>query len=979
MGSLRCSRCKQTYYCSVLCQKYDWPAHRNVCNPLSTTNSKPEKCRKLPEEKTPNDLKAHVPINSTIKNASDVKARVRLSDLKYFELKRGQQVQVGVTEIESPGKIFVQVCTQESFEFLSSLAMAKRGVAENTSSDQYIPEIGEICAAKYSDFTWHRILIKNIDVAHGTAQVFYIDYGNDEEITLDRIKALFEDMKQFPPCAVKCFIGSVAPVDQAWSEACTISIRQLILGKTCKMNILAVYNNATEFAVDFMLPDTGESLSKYLVEKGYALNIIDKNKAECNRIDDGMEKTTLNSSIKGKVFGNQNNADKSSGRKLISLSFGDVFSAVVAHVQSPEYFFCQMMENGTHLAELQAALAEHCTKTPSNPEFRPAVGALCCAMFTGDNQWYRASVIKYGTEDRVTVGYVDYGNFEVLHYSRLRPLMAKFMELPLQAITCSLAGVKSTSDTWLPEASSILKKIVNNKVLAARVIDKKQNRVELELIDKSSDPFIDVAEQLVLAGFAKKVDKEQSIVEVRDGLTGWEPVHPGNKITTECIELSVKQSLKVIVCFISSPGDFFCQRCNTEDLFALNKLNKSLNDYCEKHPPSNTFKLLYGEPCCAFFKSDGNWYRAVGKQCSVKVTKVQFVDYGNEIETTVEKLRPIPSEFLELPFQAIHCCMAGIKPVSTDWTAEATARFQELTVGLELQASVKSVSNMKASVELKSSSSGSFTDISELLVQEHLAVRDDKILDVPTVEKCSGIPSPLQWKAVELPLNKHLTIQILEVANNGLFYAAQTAVKADGDKLHALMNEMAKYFWSQGETASCRPKLGEACCARFTGDDNWYRAIAMETFDTKVKVVYADFGNIETIPYARIRPITAEFLEFPFSVVKCTLAGLNSVSGKWLPESKELLQTLVLKENVKVIVREVNNNIHFVSLVKNGIEGTTKMTDNMEMEGTINYDHRQSPDEPHHAGCCCKELKKQVDEHEKILAFLLSRLESSKE
>lgn len=33
--------------------------------------------------------------------------------------------------------------------------------------------------------------------------------------------------------------------------------------------------------------------------------------------------------------------------KIISLSIGDVFCGMVAHIQSPGNFFCQLMENGS--------------------------------------------------------------------------------------------------------------------------------------------------------------------------------------------------------------------------------------------------------------------------------------------------------------------------------------------------------------------------------------------------------------------------------------------------------------------------------------------------------------------------------------------------------------------------------------------------------------------------------------------------------
>ncbi|KAJ4336326.1 hypothetical protein N0V87_005477 [Didymella glomerata] len=34
---LRCSRCKNAYYCDKACQKSSWKAHRQVCEPVSQT------------------------------------------------------------------------------------------------------------------------------------------------------------------------------------------------------------------------------------------------------------------------------------------------------------------------------------------------------------------------------------------------------------------------------------------------------------------------------------------------------------------------------------------------------------------------------------------------------------------------------------------------------------------------------------------------------------------------------------------------------------------------------------------------------------------------------------------------------------------------------------------------------------------------------------------------------------------------------
>lgn len=40
-----------------------------------------------------------------------------------------------------------------------------------------------------------------------------------------------------------------------------------------------------------------------------------------------------------------------------------------------------------------------------------------------------------------------------------------------------------------------------------------------------------------------------------------------------------------------------------------------------------------------------------------------------------------------------------------------------------------------------------------------------------------------------------------------------------------------------------------------------------------MKVLYVDYGNIETLPFSRVQPISTSHLELPFQIIKCSLEG----------------------------------------------------------------------------------------------------------
>ncbi|XP_027504010.1 tudor domain-containing protein 1 [Corapipo altera] len=726
------------------------------------------------------------------------------------------------------------------------------------------------------------------------------------------------------------------------------------------------------FAVDVVLPESGNCLNKVPLEmKSHLIPESDANGEDSPRVSENHSKGS-----EKKIPEDEDSLHcANSVAKCVSLSIGDKFSGVVSHIQNPDTFFCQQMDNACQLAELEVSLNEYCGRFPSSPSFHPAVGSVCCAQFTEDNLWYRAAVTAYASEDTVLVDYVDYGNSDSVPLTKLRPLIPALKDLPAQAIRCSLAGVKPPLGTWTSEGTSFMKNLVEDKVFTVKVVDKEGSTSVVELVDASVTPAINISSLLIEEGCAAE-ESRVALLAVTMSDVKQENEDMINKRTCKWVKLTLKQTVSVTVCTVYTPGEFYCQILNTHELLALNSLNKSMSEYCQKTPP-DVFKPENGEPCCAFFSEDGNWYRAVVQNITSGGTvQVSFVDYGNFEEVPLDKIRKISPSFLKLPFQAIKCWLSGIKPHNNKWNKEATIRFHMCTSGLELQATVTSLSKDGAGVVLTDNSTVCPKVINDILTSENLAVKEvlqDKN-NFPNKSVDQKVTSLGHWKSFKLAVGETIRVFVTEIVSPDLFYAVPVLNEVQRNEYRELA-ALGSYCRSC-KKEPFHPKLGEACCAQFSGNGRWYRALVLEASQSAVKVLYADYGNTETLPVSKVLPITDSFLKLPFQTITCSLAGIEKV--EWSPLLLNKLKEMVLKQYVAITVKGFNGDVKLVTVEKHCENGGLNVAEKLVEQGLVKScsaenSHSDCQGNGGETKCCCTELKEQLKKHEQVLLFLLNK------
>ena len=340
-----------------------------------------------------------------------------------MHLETGQWYPVYLSATEGgPGDFCIQL------ESLSKRLEEVMAAANNTQLHP-IPaqsiQAGVPCLARYSlDNTIYRAVVLKKD---SSAKVYYLDFGNSEQVPLDRVYAMPSEQLATQMLSVRCSIyqwPSLAPGERQRAK--------LRLETFCD-RVIQCRVVSTETGASFSSAKTIVQLYEDGQDIGQEIRLWLARPSEATE--------TWRSGPGGVA---------SYGHLTITGTC-DVY---LSHpTNGPAEFYVSRCDTSAALAAVMRDIHELSQTGKLFPLNSAQVGAACLARFS-DNVWYRAEVMAVSYDrSEVTVYYVDYGNSSTVPLASIGVIPGGLVtRLPAQAVQCRLSGVHSVTgelmDTW---------------------------------------------------------------------------------------------------------------------------------------------------------------------------------------------------------------------------------------------------------------------------------------------------------------------------------------------------------------------------------------------------------------------------------------------------------------------------------------------------------------------------------------------------
>ncbi|KAG9486616.1 hypothetical protein GDO78_006797 [Eleutherodactylus coqui] len=388
-----------------------------------------------------------------------------------------------VTNVCSDGTLFCQIPSKGLTKLSKTLQKIEAEFNSKTvTSDLFVslPFCGKRCLF-HSKGKWARVEITSVHSSRAL-DVQFLDSGTIASVKVSELREIpslfLRDIISIPPQAIRCCLADLPLNIGMWTPDAVLWLRNTVLNcSECSMKVVKiddvksmvyVYLFTSRASLDpersinrritneelwkqkNVLPITASHLSKGRGEPGTPTAVSQKDQSNIIKRH-AIEQVTAGSSL-----------DLPPPLPLPrSGEHIDVFVSVACH---PGHFVFQPWQELHKLEVLMEEMLLHYSTTEEK-QTDLEKNKLYAAKV--DTKWYRVLLKGILTNGLVSVYELDCGRHELVNSRQVQPLIDKFRQLPFQAITSQLAGVKC--DQWSEEAAIVFRNHVENKPLVALI------------------------------------------------------------------------------------------------------------------------------------------------------------------------------------------------------------------------------------------------------------------------------------------------------------------------------------------------------------------------------------------------------------------------------------------------------------------------------------------------------------------------------
>lgn len=294
----------------------------------------------------------------------------------------------------------------------------------------------------------------------------FVDCGNEADINSKHVRPLPLSLQEVAPQAFLCCLDGFEESKGSWDDAVYEEFYNVLVDKPLKVTAFRTVDKEGALPQYVVQIQCGNTAVNKTMQKYWRPNVkTDNHQAQSSvKSDQNDSKVTLTN-----VSGPHGNLQQMYPNPSVCLNrTEEVYASCIVE---PHYFWCQF-SNTAHLNKI-IKLAQEAGRSQQHPEtLNP--GSPCLALFSSDNQWYRAR-INNKTGDTLNVVFIDYGNEEDVDIKDVRSMPQSLLDDAPQAFLCTLHGFDQSRGSWDDQIYNDFYNLLVDKPLKIKTITVENN------------------------------------------------------------------------------------------------------------------------------------------------------------------------------------------------------------------------------------------------------------------------------------------------------------------------------------------------------------------------------------------------------------------------------------------------------------------------------------------------------------------------